>query len=280
MLTGCGRSGGGGKVQGQAGEARAFHVRGVVREVKTDVPSLVVAHDAIDGYMDAMTMEFRAADANEISDLTTGDKIRFRLNVTKTGGWIEGVELESRPIVPSETMKKAEAPITTLGPGDRLPQCKLIDQAGRSFSPGEWAGNAVAITFIFTRCPFPDFCPRMTQNFREVQEELGTGSGGENWRLISVTIDPAHDSPEKLAEYARKESANLDKWTFATGAPSEIEKLSRGFGLSLVRQGDQLNHNLRTAIVDTSGRVQKVFIGNAWSAKDLAAEMRRAMAAH
>jgi protein SCO1/2 len=255
-------------------------VNGIVKEVKMTTSSVVVAHEAIDGYMEAMTMEFQAENVGDLANLHPGDAIAFRLNVADRRGWIDQVKLvkaaAEQPYLVTNHSGADKA--GTLRSGDLLTDCLLVDQDNRSFRLSDLRGYALAVTFIFTRCPYPDFCPRMAQNFRRVKEEFEEDPAVEKWKLLSVSIDPAYDTPDRLAAYAKALGAPSERWLFATGDPGEISSLSRAFGLNVMHDGKQLNHNLRTAVVDADGRLQKVFIGNAWSPAELAAELRRAMA--
>ena len=251
-----------------------YEARGVMR--KMDVPrgKAVIAHDAIADYMEAMTMEFDVADAESLTALKPGDAITFRLTVNETRSWIDQLRKTGRG-------EMAALPTTDMGslpPGAPLPDCALVDQRGAAFRLSDFKGRALAITFIFTRCPLPDFCPRMNRNFAEVQRELSADGAGANWHLLSISFDPEYDTPERLAEYARPYEIDAAHWTFATGATEDIRKLSGAFGLMIARNGAQIDHTLRTVVVDAAGRVQKVFAGNEWKAAELTGEMRRAMA--
>jgi protein SCO1/2 len=281
-LTACHRAGGDRQEKEGAnpstGKVSIFDVRGVVKAVKPSVPSVVVSHDAIEGYMEAMTMEFQADDPKEVEGLTPGDAVRFRLTVTDRRGWIDQVQrlgrAEPQPTEVAEGSRSDQ--FAALKAGDKVPECILVDQEGHEITFEALSGSAVALTFIFTRCPYPEFCPRMMEHFHAVQAELSAAGQPSNWKLISVTIDPAYDTTERLAAYAQIKGADSNRWVFATGQPEQIEKLSAAFGLTVAREGQQLNHNLRTVVIDRAGRVQRIFVGNGWTPADLIAEMRRA----
>ncbi len=155
--------------------------------------------------------------------------------------------------------------------GDLVPDCGLIDQHGKPFQLSQFKGQALAITFIFTRCPLPDLCPRMTANFIAVQRELAKD---KNWHLVSMSFDPEHDTPAILDAYAKAHAADANHWTFATGKVVEFGSL---FGLKAVVKEGLLDHNLRTVVIDATGRVQHVFKGNEWTAQELVWELRKAM---
>jgi len=144
----------------------------------------------------------------------------------------------------------------------------------------DFQGQALAFTFIFTRCPFPNFCPRMSSNFADAYKQLSSAPDApKNWRLLSISFDPEHDRPEVLKSYAKKYQYETNHWSFATGALIDIDAITEQFGLMFPREGAGFNHNLRTVVVDAQGKVQKVFIGNEWKVADLVAEIVKAAAA-
>ena len=243
-----------------------YEVRGVLREKLADGRKAVIAHDAIPGYMAAMAMEFDTHDPQELASLAPGDTLDFRLSVTDRRSWIDQVRKTGHVALEPAIASPVEAPTT-------LPDCALVDQSGQPIHLADFKGRALAFTFIYTRCPLPDFCPLMSDRFGEVQRALAAG----DWHLLSISIDPQHDTPERLTDYARRYQPDPARWTFATGSADEIQKLSGLFGLAVIREGVQINHNLRTVVVDAAGRVQKIFSGNTWKTQDLIEEMKRAM---
>lgn len=248
-----------------------YEARGVVQKLKPETGGAVIAHGAIAGYMDAMTMEFTASDPRELTPLAAGDVVNFRLTVSDKHSRIDQIrKTGTAPITP------AADSTTTVASGTPLPDCALVDSRGTPLRLADFKGRALAITFIFTRCPLPDFCPRMNSHFSEVQRTL-SAEAATNWHLLSITLDPDYDTPARLAEYATRYQPNTTRWTFATGVRNDIEKLGATFGLQIARPGALPDHNLRTIVVDPAGRVQRVFTGNEWTPTDLIAELRRAI---
>lgn len=273
LTAACDRAPSGARGSGLAPEVATYEVKGVLRELMAGGRKAVIAHQEIPGYMVAMTMEFEAQRAEDLAGLKPGDVLAFRLSVTDTRAWINQVRKTGVAEVEPLPAPTADA----LPPGSPLPDCALVDQRGQRFRLSDFKGNAVAFTFIFTRCPLPDFCPRMNNQLGAVQRELATANAGANWHLLSISLDPEYDTPERLAEYAVRYQPDAARWTFATGKSEEILKLGTAVGLVVSREGGQINHNLRTVVVDAAGRVQKIFAGNEWSAAELTAEMKRAM---
>jgi protein SCO1/2 len=153
----------------------------------------------------------------------------------------------------------------------------LKDSHGTPLRLRDFQGRALAFTFIFTRCPLPDFCPRMNAHFAAVQRALAAAAPDAKWSLLCISLDPAYDTPARLAEYATRYGPDAARWTFATGALADIEKIATACGLQVARGGALPEHNLRTVVVDAAGRVQRTFTGNEWTPEELTAEMQRAM---
>ncbi len=245
----------------------SYAVRGVLQKADATGGRAVIAHDEIPGYMMAMTMEFTAAQPAELAGLVPGDVLTFELRVTERESRIAQV----RKVGHTAPRATTPAPDVTSA---MLPDVALVDEHGRPFRLADTKGGALALTFIFTRCPLPDFCPRMNAHFAAVQRALATSTG--KWRLLSVTMDPAYDTPARLAEYAMRYQPE-QRWSFATGEVTEITKLTTALGLETKGEGAALTHNLRTVVVDATGRVRRIFIGNEWQPDELVAEMQRAM---
>lgn len=263
----------------QAATQQVFQVRGVVVSVKPQEKTIEIKHEAIPNYMPGMTMPFDVKDTNDLAGLALGDPVSFRLIVTDTEGWIDQVH----KIVSATNGLSAPGSITVLKDlprlqvGDPLPEYHFTNQFGQAFSTSQFKGQALAITFLFTRCPFPTFCPRMANNFAEVQETLlAKANAPTNWHLLTLSFDPDFDKPDVLKAYAEAHKYNPEHSTFATGSLADITALGDQFGLAFWRDGGSISHNLRTILLDTSGRVRNVYEGNAWTSDELAKEMANA----
>jgi protein SCO1/2 len=253
---------------------------GVVTEVAPAEKKVTIKHEAISGYMGAMTMPFDVKDANELAGLARGDAITFRVVIKGNEGWIDQIQ---------KTGKKVNVPIASgpfrsaldvepLNEGDLLPDYHLTNQLGQAISTAQFKGQALAITFLFTRCPFPNYCPLMANNFAEAQKTLlARPNAPTNWHLLTISFDPEFDTPEILKHYAENHGADPAHSTYATGRLMDITALGEQFGLAFWKeQGGIISHNLRTIVVDPSGRVQKIFVGNEWKPEDLVAEITKA----
>jgi len=262
---------------------QTYQVKGVVVSLGDDGKTVKIKHEEIPGYMGAMTMEFEVRGTNELNGLSTGDAVAFRMLVTDDDGWIDQIRKLDAP--------KAEVPpqlpqgirvvrdVEPLEAGDLLPEYRFTNQSGKIISTLDYRGRALALSFIFTRCPFPTFCPRVTGGFAEAQQILLTNQPAlTNWHLLSLTIDPEYDTPAILKDYAQRNGGVPRYWTYATGSLLDLTAIAEQFGLQFWRDtpGGLPNHNLRTVVIDPSGRVQTNFIGNTWTGAQLAEEIIKA----
>lgn len=249
--------------------------RGLVREIAPDRHKTVIRHEAIPNYMPAMTMEFNVWNTNELSGIAVGDTVSFRLTATDETHWIDQVSkvasatngsLAAMPqITPSQ--------IAELKPGDLLPDYELIAETGKTVRFSDFRGKAVTFTFIFTRCPLPDYCPRMGNNFAKARElVLASANAPTNWQFLSISFDPDFDKPAVLSSYAnfyRKD--NADRWLFAAAPMSSLAQLAPRLDLMVNREaGGSISHNLRTVVLDPQGRIHRQFDGNLWTPAQLA----------
>ncbi|HEY2082020.1 MAG TPA: SCO family protein [Verrucomicrobiae bacterium] len=257
---------------------REIHpAKGVVIEIAPAEKKVTIKHEAIPGYMQGMTMPFEVKDTNELTGLQPGDPVSFRVIVSGNEGWIDHLQkIGARTNLPPVTAPFHVArEVEPLNEGDSLPEYHFTNQLGQAVSTSQFKGQALAITFLFTRCPFPNFCPLMANNFGAVQKKLLTmPNAPTNWHLLTISFDPEFDTPEVLQRYAEAHGADPRRWTFATGALGEVTAMGEQFGLAFWKeQAGIISHNLRTVVIDSSGRVQKIFTGNDWQPEDLVAEM-------
>ena len=158
-------------------------------------------------------------------------------------------------------------------PGDSLPDIELTDARGETARLHDFAGKALAISFIYLRCPLPTYCPLTNHNFQAAQALLERLGIRAQTHFLSVSLDPANDTPARLADFAQAQEADPRVWTFATAREDALHKLGDAVGLEFQRNGSGINHNLRTVVVDARGRLRRVFRGNTWTPQELAAEL-------
>jgi protein SCO1/2 len=260
-----------------AAEPKDFAGRGVVKEVRAAKSEVVVRHEEIPGYMMAMTMPFTVREPQLLGPLQPGDRISFRLRVTEREDWIDQIKVLSSGPPPAPEPPPAGPTLDPFQPGDPLPDLTFIDERGRPLRLAEFRGQALAFTFIYTRCPLPKFCPLLSQKFRAVQTILAAdATAPRNWRLLSLTIDPTHDTPEALRQYATAQQVDPEHWCFATGELRDLTVLALRCGVSFWEADGTIVHNVRTVLVDPSGRVVRVIAENEWTPEEVARELRAA----
>ncbi|MGE5212331.1 MAG: SCO family protein [Nitrospirota bacterium] len=272
-LLGCGRS----TSSDQA--ATHYDTRGVVRGFSPDRLTIEIQHENIPGFMPSMTMPFVARDPKQIADLKVGDAITFRMAVTQKDFWIEDVKRIRREDVnvsePKRTSPVSENHDARLKEGDEMRPFTLTNQNGESISLDTFRGQPFVLTFVFTRCPVPNFCPRMSNNFEEVQTSIKTGSSSlAKTRLLSVTLDPDYDTPKVLNDYAAFHHADPKIWTFATGDEKDIDSLTRAFSVYRQTEGGTISHGLATALINGDGKIERIWRGNAWTPAEVAAAIQ------
>ncbi len=256
--------------------ARRLEVTGDVVSVDKAGRVIILNHRAIPGYMRAMTMGFNIKDDWVLGVAKPGDQVQATLVVEGSKSWLEGVVLTEKPKVdPNPLTGRA---LRTPEPGEAVPEFALVNQDGKKIRLADYRGKTLLVTFIFTRCPLPDFCPLMSENFSAIAKKLSEDAAlSGSVRLLSISIDPEYDQPPVLREYAKRYgaggSANLP-WDFATGKPDEVRRFAKFFGLDYWEESGQVIHALVTAAVDGEGRVQRIYRGNDWKPTEVIEDIR------
>jgi protein SCO1/2 len=258
-----------------------YTVRGRVVGFGDDARTIVVEHEAVEHLMPAMTMPFTLARGETHASLDAGDAVRFTLVMARDSTWIQDLERlpddEGARHPAGATVPAEPAPAgRLLRPGDLVPPIRLIDQDGAPFTLNDYRGRALLLTFVYTRCPLPDFCPRLSGQFKVIEGRLKE-QAGDRARLLSISFDPAHDTPAVLAAYARRYTQDAAYWRFATGAPGEITRATSLFGVAYRGEGPTLDHNLATALVGPDGRVHTIWRGNEWTPEEAVAAVLAAL---
>jgi protein SCO1 len=263
-------------------KVQTFQVRGVVREVQEGGKVAVIRHEEISGYMAAMTMSFDVKEPVEMAEVHPGDKVSFRLTVTDTDGWIDQIRVlergaanDAKPVVPEVRVVRE---VEELEEGDVMPDYPFVTESRRPIRLSDFRGQALGLTFIYTRCPYPTFCPRQTRQFAEAMERLSKALPGpaKRWHLLSISFDPAYDTPAVLYRYAQQHGYDPAWWNFCTGEMIEIDAITEQLGMIFARDGEGFSHNVRTVVITPDGHVQKMFIGNQWTTEEFVAEMVKA----
>ncbi len=256
-----------------------YELRGQVLAVDPVRGELTIKHEDIKGFMPGMTMPFKVSQPSIMAGIAAGDLVRATLLVEDSRGVLTAVTRTG-------TAPLTEAPprpyVEPLAPGTEVPDVPLLDDTGASRHLADWRGRVIAVTFIYTRCPLPDFCPLMDRQFASTQELVNADDALRGRvQLLSVSFDPSYDTPAVLATHAKKVGADPGTWTFLTGEEAEIESFAARFGVSVMREGSDpgnVVHNLRTAVIDSNGRLVKILNGMQWAPSELLTELRSALA--
>jgi protein SCO1/2 len=259
--------------------ASRYPLTGQLVAVQLDTGQVLLKHDAVPGYMDAMTMPFQVADRTTIRDRRPGDLIGATLVVDGERSHLENVHWRGRaPLDDAAAARPIAEGLHILAPGDLAPATALASHRGGTVALPDWRGTAVVVTFIYTRCPLPDFCPLLDRRFAAVQDAVAADPGlVGRVRLLSVSFDPDADTPEILTAHAARVGAGAD-WHFATAPRATVDRFAAAFGVNVIREADRtITHNLRTAVISPDGRVAVLRSGNDWTADDVLADLRQAL---
>jgi protein SCO1 len=266
---------------GKPADQRTYRLQGQV--LSLDAPrKLTIKHEEIKGLMPAMTMPYEVKDETLLTGLAAGDLVNATLVVLSNDAYLQAIKkVGEAPLEkpPAETAPppSASSGFELLKPGELVPSAAFLDQDGRNRTLDSFKGSPVVLTFIYTRCPLPTFCPLMDRHFVTIQKKLKEDAALRTVHLVTVSFDPAYDRPPVLKKHARTLNADLTRWTFLTGDRDEVDKFAMRFGVSIARAMNDprdITHNLRTAIVDAEGKLVKIYTGNEWTPEQVLTDLR------
>jgi protein SCO1 len=274
-----------------SGSAQAAHpaiveykLAGEVKKVDKEAREVTIHHQAIPGFMEAMTMPFHIEDDAALDDLREGDEVEGKLRVERENGQVKDYRLHdltvTKPALAAPLVLDLSGGIPKLvtrpkrlEPGEMVPDFTLTGQDGKTFKLSDLRGHVVVLTFIYTRCPLPDFCPYMDRKFADLADTLATfPRRAEAVRLLSISFDPDHDTPEILRQHAKTRGASPPLWTFAVAQHDQLARVGPTLGLIYGPGKNEIIHNLCTAVIDQQGRLVRLEVGtqrNKWSSADL-----------
>jgi protein SCO1/2 len=255
---------------------KAYPLRGQIIAVNRETKQLTIRHEDIVGYMPGMVMSFRVADPADLDRHKPGELIAATLVVRDLDSEIRNITVTGSAPVDVAAVRGATTPV--LAPGELVPEGDLVDEEGQPRHLSQWRGSVVLLTFLYTRCPLPDFCPRLERNYLAVQQQLKDSGMTAHARLIAVSFDPAYDTPEVLKKHAAAIGADPAVWQYLTGDPNSVERFAAQFGMAIMRNPSDardITHNLRTAIIAPDGKLVDILSGNGWTPADAIAAMRR-----
>ena len=268
--------------------ADRYPLKGKVEALDIFDRELTVAHEEIPGFMPAMTMPFRMPEDKSLlarfrgmrlERLRRGDVITATLVVKASESWIENVNViryEPPPDMPIPIPKEARV-------GETVVDALLEDQDGKPLHLEDYRGHALALTFIYTRCPLPEFCPRIMKSFQDLEQAIEDDPGlSKTARLLSISFDVEFDRPEVLKAFGSafvkdRGQGPFARWKLATGTKEAIDRLGRYFGLVFFKESGEFAHTLVTVVIGPDGKLVKEFSGNDWTPDEALSAMREAM---
>ena len=261
----------------KAGNEKRFDLKGTVVAVEPQKHLVTISHEEVKDYMPAMTMPFQLKDDYYLQNLAAGDLISATLVVDGSQSWLENVMITRESVDPSATTGIPEPK-----EGDEVPDFTLVNQDGKDIRLSNYRGKALLLTFIYTRCPIPEYCDLMSNNFAKIDHQLQQQPEVyAKTHLLSITIDPEYDTPKVLRSYGaahteRYEAETVEHWDFATGTKDQIKGIAQFFGLRYFQASDQIVHSLRTVIMSPEGKMLKIYRDNEWKPEDVVTELKKA----
>jgi len=273
LLAGCAV-----KLQSQS-QSQRYHLVGKVVSVDQAQGILLVDHQAIPGFMDAMTMPYPVPDTAALASLAAGDEITADVVVTASAAHLENIVVTKKG---APGASPAHAAMHEPQPGERVPDFTLLNQDGKQIRLSSFRGHVLLVTFIYTRCPFPNYCPLVSKDFAQVYAATRDDPAlRSEIRLLSVSFDPQHDTPAVLKNYAATfrqitGGSPFDRWEFATAPPAELKKMADFFGLYYDAENGVIIHSMSTSVISPQGTIYEWYGDNDWSPADLIADAAKA----
>ncbi len=261
---------------------KRYELKGKVVAVNKTESTITIAHEDIVGYMPAMTMPFKIKDNASLEILAPGDQVSATLVVDNVSSWLEDLVITKEAVV--DPNAKSSDGITEPKPGDEVPDFGLVNQDDKRIHLGQYRGKALVLTFVYTRCPQPDQCTLMSNNFAAIDQELQKQPElYEKTHLLTISFDPEYDTPKVLRSYGAAHSGRysdetFQHWEFATGSKDEVKGIAQYFGLRYFHDTEsgeeQVIHSLRTAVIGPDGKVVKLYRGNEWKPEQIVSDLQ------
>ncbi len=258
-----------------------YTLHGQILSIDAPHKTLNVKHGDIKGLMPAMTMPYTVRNEALLTGLAAGDLIDATLVVESNDAYLSSIRqtgkapLEAPP--PEAPMPSAASGRELLKPGEPAPDAPFVNQDARKVRFSTFKGAPVVMTFIYTRCPLPTFCPLMDRHFSTIQQTLESDPALRRVHLVTVSFDPVRDSPAVLKAHAKELGADFTRWTFLTGDRDDIDRFAARFGVSVSRAPNDprdITHNLRTVILDANGDLVKTYTGNEWTPDEVIGDLK------
>jgi len=266
---------------------KRYPFTGRIISIAAQDQSAVIDGDTIPGFMSAMTMGYKIKPPSTLTQLAAGDSISAEVVVIQSGEedaasdyWLENVKVTAHSKTPPQAPTSQRVP----APGDEVPDFAFTNQDGKPISLAHYRGQVLLVTFIYTRCPYPDFCPRMSRNFAEIVKHFAADSTfSKRAHLLTISFDPEHDTPKALRAYAfsvanTHDPALFKQWEFAVPGEKDLPQIATFFGLVVQPEGGLITHNLSTTVIAPDGKIAKWYHGGDWQVSDLIIDATDALA--
>jgi protein SCO1/2 len=263
---------------------KTFPVRG--RVVSTDATHVTLDHEAVPGFMEAMTMPYKLKDPSIVSELHPGDRITARIIVQQDAAGFRAPELDNIVVI-AQARPDYKPAVQYHVPqvGDSVPDFRLLNQSDRTIHLSQFKGKVLVATFIYTRCPLADYCPRMSRNFADIDKALFSDPAlYAGTHLLSISFDPTYDTPTVLRSYGGAYTGNYTKetfahWDFAAPSEKELPEMTKFFGVGITPgENMTLNHSLSTVVIGKDGKVAAWYPTNDWNPAEVVAAIKKAAA--
>ena len=275
----------------KAPATKRYAFTGRVVSIDNQEHAAMIDGDDIAGFMGAMAMTYKFKPESDLAKIKPGDAISAEIVVVQLENsqadsgeyWIENVKVTGH----TEPQPAPTSPVHVPAAGEDVPDFSLTNQSGKRISVSQYRGQGLLVTFIYTRCPFPDFCPRVSSNFAEIYKQMGANSGSDpglgKIHLLSVSFDPEHDTPKVLRDYGfstahTRDAALFKRWEFAVPRAADLPKIADYFALTVKPENGLITHNLSTAVIGPDGKIVNWYHGGDWQVSDLMKDAADALA--
>jgi protein SCO1/2 len=268
VLLGCGCS--------HAPEGRQYELKGQILAIKPAQNEVLIKHEDIKGFMPAMTMPYKVQDPALLADKQPGDLVTATLVVADVEAHLSTLSKTGHAALDVPPPAPTISAFDMVKEGEEVPDRRLVDETGTPRPLRSLRGHRVALTFMYTRCPLPEYCPLMDRNFVSVQNTIQQSPDLADVQLVSVSFDPDYDTPAVLQQHARNLHANPRIWHFVTADRDDLTSFAARFGVTVERDAGNgaITHSLRTAVIDPEGRLVKAYSGNSWTPAELVADLK------
>lgn len=263
-----------------ASPGKRYPVQGRVVGVNAASGEVELAAAAIPGYMDAMTMPYKLKDPAVLSELHDGDTLRATLIVSDSGEVLDEIVITGQ----SKPVAKPSSDLQPPVPGEAVPNFAFLNQSGKVVHLDQYRGRVLLVTFVYTRCPLADYCPRMSRNFAEVDKALAADPKlYAKTHLLTISFDPKYDTPAVLRSYGGAYTGNytnerFEHWEFAAPEERDLARVLNFFDVAATPEKDKtVTHSLSTVAIGTDGKVLKWYPTNEWTPSELVGDVKQAL---